>query len=232
MRALDKNSSDATASLPAEDAARTRVRARRELTASVLLALVGGALVLWSSTHGWAHIDVVRAAPLPVQHATVSGKDIAGWANAMGFVGLAGGIALLATKAWGRLAVGSLLALAGCVAVLGGVVGLTATADSPHETQRILPQWPTVTLGAGLLLVIAGALSLWRYRYWRGALAGMGRRYDSPAAVAVEGSKPRQGVDQNNDPHSYATTPAPGRAVESDPARMWDALDRGEDPTS
>ena len=182
----------------------------RELGAAVLLCLVGAFLVLVGAGRDWAVVDVAGTGLLPSRRVGVAGSDLAGGVRALGLVGLAGVVALAATRRWGRVVVGVLLALVGL-----GVLALVAGTDLAAEAVRSVPVaqaggpaegvrptgWRAVTGAGGLLLAAAGALVAVRGRRW----AGLGRRYDAPAA-----------------------RPA---AVPTGPAQLWDALDRGEDPT-
>ncbi|WP_344337428.1 Trp biosynthesis-associated membrane protein, partial [Kitasatospora putterlickiae] len=68
--------------------------------------------------------------------------------------------------------------------------------------------WPWVALAGGLLLALAGLLTV---RYGRGWPA-MGSRYEAPTGKA-SAKRPSAGAAQN-------------------PADLWKALDRGEDPTA
>lgn len=203
------------AELKSERSAPSRRQTRRELGIAVIFAVLGGALVLWASTRSWAGELLDRRYPLPDQHSQLTGKDIAAWASAMGFVGLAGGVALIATKAWGRWVVGALLVAAGALAIAGGVVGLTASPDTPHKTLSIHPAWPVVTALGGVLALAAGAITVLRHGSWRRSAVGMSERYDSPSARST--------------PERSARIADSGATA---PAALWDALDRGEDPTA
>jgi uncharacterized membrane protein (TIGR02234 family) len=65
--------------------------------------------------------------------------------------------------------------------------------------------WPLATVLGGLLVAAAGGLTLARGRDW----PGMGARYDRPSGSA-----------------------RPGSARPETEAALWDALDRGDDPTA
>ena len=184
----------------------------RELAAAVLLCLLGAFVVLVGGGRDWVIVDVAGNGLLPPRRLGVEGSELVAGVRALGLVGLAGVVALAATRRWGRAVVGVLLVLVG-LGVLLSVVG----ADLAAEAARSAPvaqaggadgdgrttAWPVVTGVGGLLLAAAGSLVTLRGRRW----AALGRRYDAPAA-----------------------RPAP--AAPSGTAQLWDALDRGEDPTA
>lgn len=179
----------------------------------MLLCLAGGGLAVLASGRPWARA-VLRQPPLATVGATVSGHSLTPAVAALGLVGLAGVVAVLATRGTGRLATGVLLALAGAgvVAVslqvrldLDGRTGtvLERAAGAPGAAARhIRPtSWPVVSAAAGLLLGAGGVLTATRGRGW----STLSARHDVPG-----GDVPPEPVE---------------------PAHMWDAQDRGEDPT-
>lgn len=182
-------------------------RGRRELTLAVLLTAAGGGLALYAASRQWWVTHTPRLAPLPDSVEHLKGREVAPWVPAMGFVGLAGAAALLATRRLGRLAVGVLLTLAGIATVGGGVVGLRAEPDEPGQRVDAAGFPPSLALAAGALLVGAGLLVAVRFRNWQTKRAGLGSRYDSPGRAREK------------------------TASADDPAALWDAIDRGEDPT-
>jgi len=187
-----------------------------------LLALAVGALaILVSYGATWA----VVSAPLlsgdgaPTSVVDLTGRELAPLGAAMGWVALAGIAGLLATARWGRRIVGALLVLA------GGVAGVTAFAFALTDvaagggafieaalasrglgasTDSSITVWWVGGVVGGLLVLIVGMVML----LLGGQLPTLSRRYDrEPAAPA-------------------AATAATGQVA------MWDALDRGEDPTT
>jgi uncharacterized membrane protein (TIGR02234 family) len=182
---------------------------RRGLQAAVGLCLLGAGLVLLALARTWLTVRLGAAPPLPARHIDVTGDQLAGGARVLGLVGLAGVAALPASRRLGRPVVGALVAAAGVgvVAVLVRVL-----ADPAAAVRRTPTVPPDVRVGAGLgawpYVGIAGGLLL----VAAGLLAvargrswlEMSARYDAP-------SKPEA-----------------ARVKESS---LWDALDRGEDPT-
>lgn len=194
---------------------------RRGLAVAVGLCLLGSLLVLAAASRTWVEVVVLRGAVLPETPVAVRGADLVPGLRAVAFVGLAGVLALLATRRTGRVVVGALLALCG-VAVVALVVRVVAQlvrealltdqvlALSPVGVRADPPAtpWPWLCLAGGALLAVTGMLVALRGRRW----AQMSRRYEVPAA-RQDGEPP----------------PVDGEQAER---RLWAALDRGEDPTT
>jgi uncharacterized membrane protein (TIGR02234 family) len=188
------------------------VTARRELTAAALLGVAGAGLVAGVAGRTWATL-VARAAGLESMSQQVSGRSLNGVIAALGWAGLAGVAALLATRGWARVGVGVLLTAFGAIIAIvspgavrrGHVLSIAGeksnlarlTGDVAVHTHV----WWIVSLTGGVLLAAAGLLTVVRGRRW----PGMSSRYDRPGAAPA----PRAG----------------------DPASLWKALDRGDDPT-
>ena len=194
--------------------------ARRELTVAVGLCLTGAALVLLAAGRPWVEAVLDPGPPSPPAPVSLRGSEVTPGTSALGLLGLAGVAALLATRRAGRLVVGALLALAGTglVALAVGAAGTdpaTAVArvvDDVAVTSAAGTAWPWVAALGGLLLALAGTLAVVRGRSWA-ALSG---RYDAPRAPGTAGA---------------AAGEPPRRPADPDHA-AWDALDRGEDPTT
>jgi hypothetical protein len=139
---------------------------------------------------------------LPLPADQVTGTELLPWLPAVALVGLAGAGALLAVRGRIRTVLGALLVLAGLLLVGGGVYG----ASTAGGGRFVFP----VLLGiGGLLISYAGLRALRRGASW----PALGSRYERPSAP---------------EPIEYVERSGPSR---SDVA-MWDALDRGEDPTA
>ncbi|MDH6704175.1 putative membrane protein (TIGR02234 family) [Kitasatospora sp. MAA19] len=181
---------------------------RRTLGVMLLLTVLSAVLVLTAVGRVWAE---GRAGTLAV---SVTGGKISEVPGGLALVGLAAAVAVFAVRGAGRLAVGALTLLAGLGAAVASAAGAGDTAALDAEAARKLALsgsaatevghtgWPWVALAGGLLLAVAGLLTL---RYGRGWPA-MGSRYEAPTRKAP------------------ATT--------GTPADLWKALDRGEDPTA
>ena len=161
-----------------------RARARRELTVTVLLCAVGALVELLAAGRIWARTAT---------H-TYTGNDVASAVRPLALVALAGTAALLATRKWGRIAVGILLtATAVSLAVAATNAGFPRGA---HHLQL----WPVLGAVGAVPILFAGLAAAARGYRW----SVMSARYDAPGA--------RQRVQ---DPD----------------VELWDALDRGDDPT-
>jgi MFS family permease len=167
-----------------EKVADDRARARRELTATVLLCAAGALVELLSVGRPWARVAA----------RTYTGSDVAGAVRPLALVALAGTAALLATRRWGRIAVGVLLVAAGVGAAVAAI-----GAGYPPSAHH-LEAWRIVTVIAAVPVALAGLAAAARGYRW----SVMSARYDAPGA--------RQRVQ---DPD----------------VALWDALDRGDDPT-
>lgn len=179
---------------------------KREVWIWAAATAAGCLLVLLAAGRVWVTADVAGG-----QGASATGGQLNGGLTTVALAGLAGVVAVLATKGAGRRVIGALLALCGA-----GLAWLTYTAVSGQaaaewaRTQSVLQGlaepaltfdvlWPVVS-GAGAALVLAGGvLAVVR----GGAWGSMSARYDRKPAAA--------------------------RA--SDERSMWDAIDRGDDPT-
>jgi uncharacterized membrane protein (TIGR02234 family) len=199
---------------------------RRELTLAVLGSAVAGGLALSSSGQPWAHVTVLREAPLPPVSAVLDGSAAAPLVSACGLLLLAAAVAVIAVRGIARSVLGLLVVVAGAVLGWSGVAGLTGSlgvepgdvtgASTLGETGlRTDPvhAWPLLALVAGVLAVLAGALVVLRGRRW----PGMGRRYERGTGAPAAPSAPAR--------------PAPPVSAEDQHSAAWKALDRGEDPT-
>ena len=187
------------------------MRSRRELTTAVLLCLLGASVVLVAAGRAWA---VVQVAAGPITEAgTVAhpGTDLVPGVTALGLLGLAGVVALAATRRTGRTLVGLVLLAtgAGVLFAVVGALGTVAAEELPGQTgaDRVdLTAWPWVTAVGGLLLLAAGLLTAAHGRSW----PVLGQRYDAPAGTAAPQAPAEQLTEKG----------------------LWEALDRGEDPTA
>ncbi|MGN9839402.1 Trp biosynthesis-associated membrane protein [Nonomuraea sp. H19] len=181
--------------------------ARGELWGWVALTVLGCALVLLAAGRAW-----VRVAQAGAQAPT--GGELSPVLTPLALAGLAGVVAVLATKGAGRRVVGVLLALCGAGAAAGTWAALDAATVTGWLAERnalhgaaglsweLISLWPAVA-GVGAALVIAGgAVAIVRGGTWAGMSARYERGEGKSAAERADGDK-----------------------------ALWDALDRGEDPT-
>jgi Tryptophan-associated transmembrane protein (Trp_oprn_chp) len=218
---------------------------RAALTRAVACCAVGSAVSIFAVTRTWAVQVQARPAPLGPLHVSRSGSYFVPWLSALALVGLAGTGALLATRGRWRRVVGVVIALAGLGVLAGAVDGL-ATIDGV----RVL--WPLLCVPAGLLLVAGGAWAAARGADW----PAMGSRYERGGTARPAPRPPAAdaGAEVAHDHHSHHgdadgddfdddfdddydgdidETPAPTERSGPSPSEiaMWDALDRGEDPS-
>ncbi len=208
-------------------------RASRELRVAVGVCVLGAVLVLVGAGRGWTRVDVPAGPLTGATSVLLTGADLVPGVRALGLLGLAGVVALLATRRLGRPLVGAVVALAGAGAVLSVVLpdhaarsrsadqvaAASAGADdgSAGDGARgggavATTAWPAVTAVGGGLLLAGGLLAAARGRSW----PGMGQRYEAPAARTASAEP--------------TVEPTAGTSGTSDRG-LWEALDRGEDPT-
>lgn len=188
---------------------------RRELTVTVLTAFLGGVLAWAAAGRPWA-TATIGAAPNTVKVAA-TGNDLSAGVTALGLTALAGALALVATQRLARRLVGVLLVAAGAGAavyafgergashaarVLADKAGAKGIASGTVDP-HLGPWWALAAFG-GVLVALAGAATVVRGAAW----PGMSSRYENAAAKGA------------------------ARAADTGSAKdLWDALDRGEDPT-
>jgi uncharacterized membrane protein (TIGR02234 family) len=190
-------------------------RGRRELGLIVLTCAGGGGLALLGASQPWLRLAAPRRPPFADLTLDLTGRDLEPLVAALGLVGLAGVVGLLATRRWGRLATGAVLAAAGLAVAVSSVRRVAAprtgevrdllldsgrAAGVPVDavvTATAVPAWPLVAALGGLLLAASGVAVVLRGRRW----PTMSARYDKPPAAPTD-------------------------------AALWDALDSGHDPTA
>lgn len=177
---------------------------RRELLVAVGLCLVGAALVLLAMSRPWLTYRLGAVAPLPARRLDLSGARLAPGARVLGLVGLAGIAALPASRRVGRILVGLVLALAGIGLLLDLVRVLRDPAGAVRRTD--------VTSLPG-----SSDLGGWPYVAMLGGLLILA----AGALVVVRGRR----WEELSARYDAPAEPPPGEAS------LWDALDRGEDPT-
>jgi hypothetical protein len=181
--------------------------ATRGLAAALVLLVVAAALLLLAAGRTWAGAEVHQDAGVTfvLVHRLRSGRSLSGVGTAAGVIALAGLAALPATRGVGRVAVGGVLVVAGAAAVVSGVQHALAPPAGLAGTG-----WPEVGDLGGLCLVAAGVLTAGPGRGW----PGLSRRHDRGAGAPAGPS-----------------APAPPAGMPPPTGVLWDALDRGEDPT-
>ncbi len=187
---------------------------RRGLRTAVLLCLLGACLVLVAVGRSWVSVEVGLGPLVDARTESRTGSDIVPGLSALGLLGLAGVVALAATRRTGRTLVGLVLLATGTGIVVAALTAdlTTVVEPVPGESGTTVDNngvWSTVAALGGLLIAGAGLLSVVRGRSW----PALGQRYEAPATAA-------------------ATAPAPEPAGPLTEKGLWEALDRGEDPTA
>lgn len=214
--------------------------AHREFGTALTIGALGAGVALLGTRASWAHVYFPAQNPLPASAVALTGQDLAPAVAALAVAGLACLAAVIATRGVFRRITGLLLAAFGAgtaaaaaVSARGSHIAAVAADHAPtpygagaaaHPAAGLpRPQlamaafpWWVVALAGGLLLVVAGALTLWRGARW----PGMSSRYERPGGASRTGGAPGA-----RDPG------AGGPPADRDPATVWEALDRGTDPT-
>jgi uncharacterized membrane protein (TIGR02234 family) len=191
---------------------------RREFAAALLLNVVGAALALLVSTRTWQRVTIERTGLVPVQ-LRLTGRNLDGALTPLAVAALAAVVAVVATRAVVRRAVGGLTALVGVAIVWRAVRDLSAVSAARARSfagarhlavtsgtvrVHVTPAWVWLAALAGLLVAVGGGWTAVRGQRWR----AMPARYEAPVAEDDETTRARQDLS------------------------MWNALDRGDDPTS
>ena len=177
---------------------------------TLLLAVVGGALALGASSQAWQTVTAARARPLADQAVAVSGRTLDGAGTALAVVALAGAVALLATRGRARRIVGGLLVLTGVALGWRSVLGLSAVAAG-----RARELVSAADSGVGVERVAVGVHPVWPLLSLASGLliAGAGVL----AVVTAAGWSTMSARYESPAPQTDAS--------------LWNALDRGDDPT-
>jgi uncharacterized membrane protein (TIGR02234 family) len=186
----------------------------------LLAVVLGVAAALIGVGRHWQTVRVVRPRPLPDLLVQVGGRTLEPAVTAVALVALAGVVAVLATKGWLRRVVTVLILLCGAVLLWRSVLGLVAVgpgrarslATSGGTSVGVSPTaqtmvtvhsgWPILVLVGAVLIVLGAGLLLARSPSY----GGMSSRYEAPTAAARAERAPTD-------------------------AGLWNALDRGDDPT-
>jgi uncharacterized membrane protein (TIGR02234 family) len=211
----------------------------------VLLTLLGAGLVLLAGTRTWARVTLTGTLP-GLSELTVPGGSSPAVA-AIALAAAAGAVVLATSGRVVRFVVAAGLVIGGAAVILIGVraaldtTGAVATAVRESlgvysssatagkdglgatfgdgKAQVSVTIWPWVAAIGGVLILAAGLLTLIGGRSWSGPI----RRYERTAPGDHPASRQR--------PAAAASGPGDETPDET-PAGTWDALSRGEDPTS
>lgn len=199
---------------------------RRQMALAIVGCALGAGLVLLAASRTWQVLLTDRPAPLGPVRQPRTGASLVPWLPALGLAALAGAVALPATRGPGRLVVAAALALCGTGLVAGAVAGIAKGGPAG---------WPLLCGLGGLAVVAAGATAAVRGSTW----PSMGARYErAPRGPVRASAPPAPGpvppTPAPAPPAPGPVPPAPGPvppAPRTD-AQVWDAIDRGEDPTT
>jgi uncharacterized membrane protein (TIGR02234 family) len=231
-------------------AARSRPPGRR---ATVLLTLLGALLILLAGTRTWAGVKFVDTLP-GLSELVVPGRTAVPALIPVALAAGAGAVVLAVSARIARLVVSVGLLLAGAAVALTaartagdpeGVVstGLSESLGVYDNGMRTadgrsaaifrhwvvdFTSWPWVAVAGGVLVMLAGLLALLGGRSW----SGPARRYERTPEVGARGRSmsDRAGPAMTGPPTD--ADPARGTTSPDSAAGTWDALSRGEDPTS
>lgn len=210
--------------------------ARRAVLLTAALALLGALLVVVAAGRDWVHGRTIAAtAPVAIG---ATGKTLTGVPYALALVGVAGALALLATRTVGRMLTAVVLLAAGAGAAVAAVGALgdlrSGLSDKvaarfvghsdPVVTHVSATVWPYAAVLGAVLIGGAGVVALWRGRHW----PGMSSRYEAPAAGGARPGGAERVATARSEAPAGEPTPADATAASRE---LWDALDRGEDPT-
>ena len=204
----------------------------RDKVLAALFAAVGAGLILASDSRGWAEATVTAPVRLSVE---ATGSSLTSLPYALGLAALAGAVALFAVRRIGRYLVGLVLLGAGIGTVAAVVANLgrldgedlakaaeqTLGANAAQVASISNTAWPYITIAGGVLVALGGLLTLARGRSW----TGLSNRYE----VAPDAGSGSAAPDPAATP---ASATASTHAAEPTSRDLWDALNRGADPTA
>ncbi|SNY50952.1 Trp biosynthesis-associated membrane protein [Paractinoplanes atraurantiacus] len=191
---------------------------RRSYLLTLIACLAGAGIAAYGATRTWS-LDVAHRPGMSDVRTPRTGADLEPWMIGLALVALAGTGALLATHGWVRRAVGVLLTLAGLGVIAGALAGRLGL--DVGEAGSGATFWPIACAVGGAIIAAGGLTAARQGHLW----PRMSARYER---------KPAQ-------PHSPEPGSTPGPLAPAaltsdetpvDPRTAWDALDRGDDPTS
>jgi uncharacterized membrane protein (TIGR02234 family) len=201
----------------------------KRLAHAAIACLAGAGLALFGATRIWA-VEVTARPGLPDLRASTTGAQAQPWLIALALIALAGTGALLATRGAARRLLGGLIAASGLGVAVAAIAGRLAV--DPGAAGAGATVWPIACVLGGALVVLAGVGAARHGQEW----PAMGSRYERrpvppPGTGLGAGSGPSPAAGPGEGPN-----PGPGGAEGGpepvDTRAVWDALDRGEDPTA
>jgi len=205
------------------DVGRSVMNPRREygMTIAVLIVAAIGMIVAYGATWITATVPVFRGEVTPTRLVSLTGSMLIGSGAGAGWVAAACAAGIVATRTWGRTAIGILAALAGAAGGIPAIAfilsrgPLVTDALAGDEALEVSGNaWWVVAALSGLAGMVAGAITAVRGRNW----PSLSARYERPSATTPTGVQTAESESDTTGTGATAIT-------------MWDALDRGEDPT-
>lgn len=196
-------------------------------------AIAAGALLI-ASGFDWLRASIAMEPPLPEVSKAFTGGEVIDALVGIGILVGAAGLALLATRWPGRLAVAVLLIVVALLTVVsvgfflydGGrqmawswAQAYATPGSSTFPDHEVSPVPAVVAILGGLIAVFVGTFTILRARRW----PVMGARYQRRTRPAA--GNPASASATANQPASGHLSPG------NHEAEMWSALERGEDPT-
>jgi hypothetical protein len=173
----------------------------KQRSLTVLGCAVAAGLALFAASRTWLVETVVRAAPLPPVITPRTGASLSPALPALALVALAGAGGLLAARGRGRRVVAALVLVSGL-----GLAGLAAAKIG------VAAGWALLTVIAGVGVAAAGLVALRRGSTW----PSLGARYERGDERTTRSAQ----VDMPERPNGEIASQT-----------LWDAIERGEDPT-
>lgn len=183
---------------------------RREAMLVAALCLLGAALALVAAAQVWARVTVAAGPGLPEVSVAPAGRELAPGAAGLALVGLAGAVALLATARFARTLTGLVLLASG----LGVVTSSLTTVGDLHGAVAEVAGRAVGHTSADAAAVLG---TVWP---WLCVLGGL--LVAAAGALTVVRGRRWPGMSSRYD----------ASAVSHSPGGQWEALDRGEDPTT
>jgi uncharacterized membrane protein (TIGR02234 family) len=193
---------------------------RRSYVLTLLACLAGAGLAAYAATRTWS-LRVTTRPGLSDLRTARTGADVEPWLIGLALVALAGTGALLATHGRVRRVLGGLLALAGAGVVAGAIIGRTGL-----DAGEASALWPVACALGGAIITVGGLTAARLGHRWPGMSARYERRpVPPPETRQTAPSEPLAAAGQETDRPQSPDTQVDHRAA-------WDALDRGDDPTT
>lgn len=235
---------DESTPAPAPESAAEPSLARSLKVPTIAVMVAGAAVALFAATQIWAR-GRLAIEGFPGIAVEPTGRTLVPLVPAVGLLALGGALALLLVGRLGRALIGgvvALLALGAALAalrvedaqnavagILAEAAGVTSIPGGVNSIDALPTIWPWVaTLGlsvAGIAAVIAATAPASRWP--RG-----GRRYAAATSEAAPAPQATSGVEgpAPDAAGDAPTSPGAGQGRD-DGVGLWDALDRGDDPT-